>query len=298
MGAAPISVTVVHWNQPGRCLTTLRALADQGLALEILIVDNGSAPAARAVLEAGLGELSEQPTISALGVLELGRNRGFGPAANEGLRRWIGTGVGEWALVTPHDAIAAPGTLSSILDAVRERPRVGLVSADVGDCESPVVDRYLGGIPESAAVTEGYEPADHPHGTFLLARRRCLAEVGLFDERYFAYCEEADLALRARALGFEVGLVRGALVENPHMTTASAAVDYLQVRNTLLLLRDHYGWYPATIRMCVAVVDLLEGLLLPRRRPPFFSAEARMRALADFLRARWGPPPARLEQIT
>ena len=48
-------------------------------------------------------------------------------------------------------------------------------------------------------MTEGWEPVDYPHGTLLLARRACLEDVGLFDERYFSYCEEADLGLRARA---------------------------------------------------------------------------------------------------
>ena len=45
----------------------------------------------------------------------------------------------------------------------------------------------------------------------LFARRGALEDVGLFDERYFAYCEEADLGLRAVAAGWEVGLVRGRL---------------------------------------------------------------------------------------
>ena len=42
----------------------------------------------------------------------------------------------------------------------------------------------------------------------MLARRECLADVGLFDERYFAYCEEAELAIRAKQAGWQVG--RGA----------------------------------------------------------------------------------------
>ena len=295
MAATPISATVVHWNQPERCLDTMRTLVDQGHPLDVRVVDNGSRPEARSALVAGLDELAARPDVRSLELVDLEGNQGFGPAANAGLGPWLRTGVGEWALVAPHDVLVAPGTLSAILSAVSERPRVGLVSADVGDGASPVVDRYLGGISEEAAVTEGYEPADHPHGTFLLVRRACVADVGLFDERYFAYCEEADLALRARASGWEVGLVRGALVGNPHMTTASAAVDYLQVRNTLLLLRDHFRRYAATVRTVIAVLDLLDGLLRPARRPPFFSVEARLLAISDFLRSRWGAPPRRLQ---
>ena len=80
-----------------------------------------------------------------------------------------------------------------------------------------------------------------------------LRDVGLFDERYFAYCEEADLALRAAAAGWEVGLVRGAIIRNPDLGSRSAAVDYLQLRNTLLLVREHYGRYNAAIRFLLGV---------------------------------------------
>src|SRR5690606_9624971 len=130
-----------------------------------------------------------------------------------------------------------------------ERPRLGLLSADVGDGATPVVDPYFGGITRPAAVSEGFEAADHPHGTLMIARRGLLEDVGLFDERYFAYVEEADLGLRARAAGWEVGLVRGARVHNPDVGTRGADVAYLQLRNTLLLVREHSGRYHAGIRM-------------------------------------------------
>ena len=118
-------------------------------------------------------------------------------------------------------------------------------------------------------VDEGWEPAGHPHGTLMLARRPVLEEVGLFDERYFAYCEEADLALRAaKAAGWETGLIRGAIVVNPDLGTRVAVIDYLQLRNTLLLVREHSGRYHATIRCLLAVGQLLAGLASPARRGP------------------------------
>ncbi|MEZ5136208.1 MAG: hypothetical protein R2699_14425 [Acidimicrobiales bacterium] len=47
---------------------------------------------------------------------------------------------------------------------------VGLACADVGDGETPVVDPYFGGMTVPARAA-GWEPADYPHGTLLLARR-------------------------------------------------------------------------------------------------------------------------------
>ena len=230
-------------------------------------------------------------------LVALPRNRGFGPGANAGFRHVLDgphDDDGDWIGLAPHDAEPAPDCLTRMLDAVGARPRAGLASADFGDGATPVVDPYFGGILAPAAVAEGWEPAGHPHGTLMLVRRDVLVEVGLFDERYFAYCEEADLALRAAAEGWETGLVRGAIVVNPDMGTRIAAIDYLQLRNTLLLVREHFGRYKAGIRFGLAIVQLADGLVRPSRRGPYFVAWARVRALVDHLRGRYGPPPPRL----
>src|SRR3546814_13786594 len=109
----------------------------------------------------------------------------------------------------------------------------------------------------------------------MCAHRHRLGEGGLFEERDFAYCEEADLALRAKAQGWETGLVRGAIVVNPHMGTPSRTVDYLQLRNTLLLVREHSGRYHATIRGLLAVGQLVSGLLRPTQRGPYWDQTGR-----------------------
>ena len=128
----------------------------------------------------------------------------------------------------------------------------------------------------------------------MLVRRGCLQEVGLFDERYFAYCEEADLGVRATRAGWEVGVVWHALVRNPSLSVSVPAVEYLKLRNTLLLVREHFGRYPASIRLTVALVDTAVGAVVRSRRPDPFPVSARLRAIADFGRGRFGPPPASL----
>ena len=281
-------VVLVHWNQPDRLATTVAAFRSQDVPVEITVVDNASAPEARARLDA-------DPAFAGVEVLDSGANLGFGPGANVGFRRFLDDPAdGEWVAVAPHDAIPAPGCLASMLAVVAERPGAGLACADYGDGATPIVDPYFGGIPGPQTVDAGWEPAGYPHGTLLLARRPCLAEVGLFDERYFSYCEEADLGVRARRAGWEVGLVRGAIVRNPELHGALPAVAYLQLRNTLLLVREHSGWYHAGIRFQLALLQLAAGLASPSRRDPYWHVEGKLRALADFARGRFGPPPADL----
>jgi N-acetylglucosaminyl-diphospho-decaprenol L-rhamnosyltransferase len=285
-----LPVVVVHWNRADRCVATVARFLSQDVpgGVRVVVVDNGSTPEQVGVLKAGLPD--DVPLVA------LPRNRGFGPGANAGFRHVLahpGPDDVGWVALAPQDAEPQPECLARLLAAVDARPRAGLACADFGDGATPVVDPYFGGILAPAAVEEGWEPAGHPHGTLMLARRQLLEEVGLFDERYFAYCEEADLALRAAGAGWETGLVRGAMVVNPDTGTRVAAIDYLQLRNTLLLVREHFGRYKATIRWLLGVLQLVRGLVQPASRGPYFVAGARVRALADFVRGRYGPPPRR-----
>jgi GT2 family glycosyltransferase len=279
-----VTVVIVHWNQPDSCARTVAAFRSQGVPVEILVVDNGSRPELVDRLERALGADAR--------VVRFADNLGFGPGANAGLRWWRDCSDAEWVAVAPHDALPDATTLATLVKVAEERPRAGLACADVGDGETPAMDPYFGGMTLPARTTEGWEPADYPHGTLLLARRACLDEIGLFDERYFSYCEEADLGIRAREAGWEVGLVRGAMVHNPHMHSGSPAVDYLMQRNTLLLVREHSGRYHAFIRFVIAVFQLVRGLVRPSKREWLYSVSGRTLGIIDFVRGRYGPPPA------
>jgi N-acetylglucosaminyl-diphospho-decaprenol L-rhamnosyltransferase len=279
-----VDLVVVHRSQPSRALETVRRFLDQDVPVRVAVVDNGSSADARARLREGLP--------SEVVLLTQSNNLGFGPAANAGFR-WFGDQAdrADWLAVAPHDAQPAPGCLRTLLAEMVRRPTAGLASADVGDGLTPMVDRYFGAIPTRARVKQGWEPSGYPHGTLLVARRACLDEVGLFDERYFAYCEEADLALRARWAGWQVGVVRGAEVRNPTISSHVAVVDYLQLRNTLLLVREHFGRYALAVRTVLALGQLVAGLADPSRRGPYWDVPARLCALRDHYLGRFGPPP-------
>jgi len=283
--SAALTVVVVHWNQSVRLEASLERLRHQGVEVRALVVDNGSEPA----------HLARIRELAAPGdLVELEHNAGFGPAANAGYRRWLAEGRGEWVGLMPHDALPAVGALAAMLDIAASRPRLGLLSADVGDDATPIVDPYLGGITKPAEANAGFEAADHPHGTLMIARRDLLESVGMFDERYFAYCEEADLGLRAKAAGWEVGLARGTMVVNPEMGPGSPAVAYLQLRNTLLLVGEHSGRYHATVRALIGLVQIGWAMAVPSARDYLHHPRARLLGIRDWVLGRFGPPPPTL----
>jgi GT2 family glycosyltransferase len=287
-----LTAVVVHRRRPDACVRTIASLREQGVR-DIVVVDNASPAEDRErILEA-------HPDVV---LLENESNIGFGPAANVGFRSWLETGArgaggsrndGDWVLLCPHDAAPEPGCVELLVHEAAARPRAGLACAEYGDHEwsgKPVVDPYFGSILASTARTPGWESCGHPHGTLMIARRECLEEVGLFDERYFAYCEEADLGERARRAGWDVGIVWGAVVHNPGMSSDVGVPEYLMLRNSLLLVRDHFGRYNAFIRYVMATWVTLRGAF-GGRRTPFWDLRARLYALRDFALGRFGPPP-------
>jgi N-acetylglucosaminyl-diphospho-decaprenol L-rhamnosyltransferase len=264
--AAQLTAVVVHRDRPEALAATVASLrtAWSG-SLRVVVVDNASA---------------RPPDVGGIEVAPAGRNLGFGGGANVGLR----LARTPWVAVCPHDVDVAPGALDRMVDVASSRPRAGLAGADLGLDEVPVVDPYFGGMSVPAVRAGDWAPAGYPHGTLLVARRACLEEVGLFDEAFFAYCEEADLALRARRRGWLCGQVWGADARNTGLGSVDVA-EYLKARNTLHLVRRWFGPHRAGVRLALEVPAAL------RARP------SRL-AVRDFLLGRWGPPPADLEPPT
>jgi N-acetylglucosaminyl-diphospho-decaprenol L-rhamnosyltransferase len=283
-----LSAVVVHRRRPAACVRTVALLREQGVDI-VVVVDNASPAEDRKVI------LDADPDVV---LLENDENLGFGPAANLGFRWWLEQGVGDWVLLCPHDAAPEPGCVELLVRAASRRPRAGLACAEYGDhawSGKPIVDPYFGSILASTERAPGWESCGHPHGTLMLARRDCLDDIGLFDERYFAYCEEADLGERARRAGWDVGIVWGAVVRNPGMSSGVGVPEYLMLRNSLLLVRTHFGRYHAFVRFVMATWVTVRGAL-GGRRTPFWDLRARVFALRDFLRGRFGPPPRALSK--
>ena len=262
--AGELTVVVVHRDRPAALAATVASLRTGWTGrLRVIVADNAS---------------TEVPELDGVEVVATGGNLGFGGGANAGLRR----ATTPWVAVCPDDVEVGPGALDRIVEVAAGRPRAGLACADLGLDEVPIVDPYFGGISVPAVRSGDWAPAGYPHGTLLVARLACLEQVGLFDEAYFAYCEEADLALRARVSGWLTGQVWGATARNTGLGSEEVS-QYLRARNTLHLVHRWFGRYHAGVRL---------GLELPgaaRLRP------SRL-AVRDFVLGRWGPPPADLQK--
>ena len=296
MDAGCVRAIIVHHERPDAAAGTVRSFLADDVVGRVVVVDSGSTTAALANLRDQLAGIAQVEILAA------GTNVGFGPGANIGLRAWLADGDAEpWALVAPHDARPRSGCVRRVVAELGAQPRGAMACAEYGPGEEfrPTIDRFFGGSFVSTTRGDGWESVDYAHGTLLAFRPDALREIGLFDERFFAYCEEADIGIRARAAGWEVGLVWGAVVDNGRPPRADVG-RYLQLRNTLLLLEKHFGLAAVGARLVWEIGVLVSGGVGPTLGvgvdSDAGSAKSAVRrssllAIRDYVTRRFGAPP-------
>ncbi len=202
--ALTAAVVIVNWNGAehlDECLTALR-LQTLNTETEIIVIDNGSTDGSIEVLDR-YGE--------SVRVIRNPTNVGFAAGCNQG----IAVARAEFIALLNNDAVVEPTWLEELVKAMRRAP-------DIGSCTSKVLWYYdhnvfdnAGHVVYADGLTRGRGRLQHDSGQFereedvfafsgcaALLRRSMLEDIGLFDEEFFAYCEDADLAFRARLRGW------------------------------------------------------------------------------------------------
>ena len=281
-----LDLFVVHWNRPSSCVATVQALRAQEIPLRVTVIDNNSETESFQRLQA---ELDPSGAI-----VRLDQNKGWGGALNVVLKRWLRHETNPYCLISAHDAIPGPDCLRLLVAAAAANPRVGIACPQYPEPFVAQLSRWRG------VYTEAMEPQPRgcaqevavPHGTLMLVRRECLDEIGLFDERYFAYGDEHELGARAVRCGWKVVLVWGSIVTNPETWTESSWRSYLFARNSLFLVHGCFGRAAATLRAVLILANTLRLVAFQRENDFAFSARARWRAVRDYFAGRSGRPLA------
>lgn len=209
--ATELSIIVVSYNiKPHleQCLFSLqRAL--QGIAAEIIVVDNASSDGTASWLETAF------PGIISLPQTE---NLGYSRANNLGMER----ASGKYILFLNPDTLLGENCLSTSLAFMNEHPGAGAIGLRMIDGFGCFLRESKRGWPGSlaslnkflgmadrfpshktfSAYYAGNIPDRETHevpvlsGAFMLVRKEALDKTGGFDERFFMYGEDIDLSCR------------------------------------------------------------------------------------------------------
>jgi N-acetylglucosaminyl-diphospho-decaprenol L-rhamnosyltransferase len=221
-----VCVIIVAYNAGPYLGACIESLCRQSWTdFEAIIVDNGSTDGS---IEA-LG-----PLQAPFRLLAAGGNLGFAAANNRGAAAtrspWI-------ALLNP-DAIAAPDWLESLLAATRAHPDIIMFGSTqlqlndetrwdgLGDVYHASGILWRGGFDQrvTGAAPEG--EVFSPCAAAALYRHDEFHAVGGFDERFFCYVEDVDLAFRLRLKGHRALQVGAAVVRHAGSATTGRSSDF------------------------------------------------------------------------
>lgn len=210
----------MNWNAGATLRLCLAALfaGESGVPAQVILVDNASTDGSLA------GLIEAYPTLE---IIRNAGNVGFARAVNQGFR----TVRGQFAFLLNPDVILQPSAVGRLTEFMASHPRAGVAGPRLLDRDGTVqgsarrdpsvwtalfgrsapVTRLLPNNPVSRRelpalwVTDDVPvEVDWLSGACLVARRAAWEEVGLLDERFFLFWEDADWCLRFRRAGWGV----------------------------------------------------------------------------------------------
>lgn len=289
-----VSVVIVNWNGRRWLESCLPALAAQRYRhFEIIVVDNASEDDSVAWLA------QNWPDVR---VLIQPENTGFAAANNRGIE----VATGDWIATLNNDTLVDANWLANLVAAAGE-PQVGMVASlvvfwdDPGRVDAAGIEVDVAGMawnrghgrPVEEVLVE--DEVFGPNASAALYRRQMLAEIGAFDEDFFAYYEDVDLAWRARQAGWRCHYAPAAVVRHWHSATGGQfprLKAYLVSRNKLWTIVKNYQrrqlWYRLPLIALVDLVALAYRLATDRNLAPLKGRLAALRGLGK-MRAKQTP---------
>jgi GT2 family glycosyltransferase len=283
-GQPPLSIVIPTHDTRELTLRCLDSIAAAAPACELIVVDDASEDGTAAAIEGRL------PGVT---VMVNARRAGFARSANRGLA----AAAGELLLLLNSDTEVAAASLPALQSAFAADPQLGIAGAELrfpdgapqwsaGLEPSP---RWLfaqaSGLPALIGRLPGYRrlrPVGRGPGTRVdwvsgaaMAMRRAVWEAaGPLDEGYRFYCQDLDLCLAARELGWRVAVVPGFVVIHHHGATISAGGGSAAPYHPELMWTD-----------LVRFADKRGGPAAARRAASALKAGARLRLIGRALAA-------------
>ena len=228
-----VSIIIVNYNAGDFLQKAIDAVQLQtDVPFEIILVDNASEDGSLASLK------TDQ--ISNLKTMALPTNVGFAAANNIAAK----TARGEWIALLNPDAAPRPGWLAAFKTATETYPDTTMFAGATLSMQDPEIldgagDYYYSmGIPwrggyghPSSELPETGE-CFSPCGANALYKRDTFLDIGGFDERYFCYCEDVDLAFRLRLEGHRCIFLPDAAALHYGSGTTSVASDFVVYHGT------------------------------------------------------------------
>lgn len=231
---------------------------------------NGGNPAAE---KAAASSFKRAPLI----FIQAGDNLGYAGGNNVGIRHALSKDDTYYIWLLNNDTVIDKGALLSLESDIQSSKECGAAGSVLLSYSSPDVIQTVGGnrffkffgLTKSIFKNKEYNELierhenkteiDYISGCSLLLKRDVLETIGLMDERYFAYWEDADLGERIKRHGYKSISSLGSRVYHKKSSSSSSYFrSYLSTRNCFTFYSKHYpGTLPFILLIRLFIVFLI-----------------------------------------
>lgn len=281
-----IFLVVLNWNRKKdtlECLESIKKLRVKDYSLRVIIVDNGSTDGSQKEIKKSIKGIEGK-------LIENKENLGFARGNNIGIKDALKEGA-DFVMVLNNDTVLDKDLVVSLLLTTDKHKDAGIISPKIYFAKGFEFHKdrytrrdlgkviwYAGGhidwdnvLGSNKGVDEvdigqhnSVSDTDFATGACMFIRRETLEKVGLFDEKYFMYLEDADLSIKAEKSGWRVLYEPSGILW--HKVAQSSGIgsglnDYYLTRNKLL-----FGMRYAPLRAKFALVRESARLFLSGRK--------------------------------
>jgi hypothetical protein len=263
--SACVHIVIVNYRTAELTIDCLRALSTQVPDLgggHVVVVDNDSGDGSVEKLSAAI---EREGWSGWTHVMPLDRNGGFAFGNNAGIRAALASPDHvDYVMLLNPDTVARKGAIKALVGFMDDHPRAGISGSLLENADGRMeysAHRFhtpLSELDDSARLSllsrllrryaVSHRPRTMAHqcdwvsGASLIVRREVIEQVGLLDDGYFLYFEEADFCWRAKKAGWEVWYVPQSRVM--HLEGAATGI------RTAVKRRASY-WYDSRRRFFV-----------------------------------------------
>ncbi len=224
-----VCIVILQYNKSEdtiRCLNSVKELDYPNY--NVIIVDNGSQVKHIDAIRFFLKNLPPETYNFKLSTLNLGYSGGN----NIGIRYALEHGT-DYILILNPDTIVEKNLLTKLVKAGESDNKIGIIGPTIDELGKVVYGGKIEWLKPELHHRTSISNDSYVIGACMLIKRHVIEKIGMLDERYFLYFEDADYCMRARKADYKLAVAPEAFIyHKPSSTTSSLGAP--------LLLRYHY----------------------------------------------------------
>jgi len=250
MNDPKVAIIVLNWNgisDTKACLNSLKKITYKNY--KVILVDNGSRYDEAHFLEKEFGDYVHL-------LIKNEQNLGFTGGNNCAIKKALSEDF-DYIFLLNNDTEVEPDFLTKLVAFAEKEEKYGIVGPTITNYKDKNIIWSAGGrywwwvsrtfLPlqgeNVSKIKKGNYKVDYISGCAILIKRKIVEEIGLLDEKFFSYQEDADFCIRAKSRGWESWQIPSSIIRHKifkKFKKVSANQVYLLTRNKLWLSRKNF----------------------------------------------------------